>query len=340
MAEPEDVEIDLKPDDYRKDIFYASGPGGQHVNKTASAIRLTHYETGIVVSCQDEKSQHKNFAKALRVLKTRLYEHKREAEHEKRADERKTQIGSGDRSQRIRTYNFPENRLTDHRINLTLYKLDAIIAGNLQPRDRRPDGIRAAAAAARDGHDRLRQPRQLPANSKVRSRLCPRRKAKPGPSAGCSRGRPTISSSTARQARGWTPKCCWPHAAGCQRIELYTRFDEPAPEALRTGFRDLVRRRAEGTPVAYLVGRREFYSLSFRVTPDVLIPRPETELLVVALLDRIRAQRRGRSERGRRRHRHRHHRHLRGQICCRRPCHGHRHQPAGLGSGPRQRRQT
>ncbi len=133
MAEPEDVEIDLKPDDFRKDIFHASGPGGQHVNKTASAIRLTHYETGIVVSCQDEKSQHKNFAKALRVLKTRLYEARRESEHAKRASERKSKVGSGDRSQRIRTYNFPENRVTDHRINLTLYKLDSILAGNLDP---------------------------------------------------------------------------------------------------------------------------------------------------------------------------------------------------------------
>jgi peptide chain release factor 1 len=133
MAEPEDVEIDLKPDDYRKDVFHSSGPGGQHVNKTASAIRLTHYETGIVVSCQDEKSQHKNYAKALRVLKTRLYEAKREAEHAKRANERKSKVGSGDRSQRIRTYNFPENRVTDHRINLTLYKLDSILAGNANP---------------------------------------------------------------------------------------------------------------------------------------------------------------------------------------------------------------
>jgi peptide chain release factor 1 len=133
MAEPEDVEISLKTEDYRKDIFHASGPGGQHVNKTASAIRLTHYESGIVVSCQDEKSQHKNLAKALRVLKTRLYEAKREADHKKRSDERKSKIGSGDRSQRIRTYNFPQNRLTDHRINLTLYKLDSIIAGNLSP---------------------------------------------------------------------------------------------------------------------------------------------------------------------------------------------------------------
>jgi peptide chain release factor 1 len=133
MAEPEDVEVTLKPDDYRKDIFHASGPGGQHVNKTASAIRLTHYATGIVVQCQDEKSQHKNLAKALRVLKTRIYEQMHAQEQAKRATERKTKIGSGDRSQRIRTYNFPENRVTDHRINLTLYKLDSILAGNVNP---------------------------------------------------------------------------------------------------------------------------------------------------------------------------------------------------------------
>ncbi|MDR3234150.1 MAG: peptide chain release factor 1 [Planctomycetaceae bacterium] len=133
MAEPEDVEIDLKPEDYRKDLYCSSGPGGQHVNKTSSAVRLTHFATGIVVACQDERSQHKNFAKALRVLKTRLYDAKREEEQQKRADERKSKIGSGDRSERIRTYNFPENRVTDHRIGLTLYKLDAVLAGDLSP---------------------------------------------------------------------------------------------------------------------------------------------------------------------------------------------------------------
>ena len=133
MAEPEDVEIEIKPEDYREDVFHSSGPGGQHVNKTASAIRLTHYETGIVVQCQDEKSQHKNRAKALRVLKSRIYDFRRAEEDKKRSAERKSKIGSGDRSQRIRTYNFPENRVTDHRINLTLYKLDGILAGNLDP---------------------------------------------------------------------------------------------------------------------------------------------------------------------------------------------------------------
>jgi peptide chain release factor 1 len=133
MPEPEDVEVNLKPDDYRKDIYHASGPGGQHVNKTASAVRLTHLETGITVAMQDEKSQHKNLAKALRVLKSRLYEKKQREEAARRASERKSLVGSGDRSQKVRTYNFPENRITDHRINMSLYQLDRIIAGNLQP---------------------------------------------------------------------------------------------------------------------------------------------------------------------------------------------------------------
>ncbi|MFN9271631.1 MAG: peptide chain release factor 1 [Planctomycetia bacterium] len=130
LPEPEDVEVSLSPDEYRKDLFCASGPGGQHVNKTASAVRLTHLATGIVVQCQDEKSQHKNLAKALRVLKTRLYEYQRNIEHQKRSAERKSLVGSGDRSQRIRTYNFPQNRLTDHRINES-FTLDQVMAGRL-----------------------------------------------------------------------------------------------------------------------------------------------------------------------------------------------------------------
>jgi peptide chain release factor 1 len=130
LPEPEDVEVSISPDEYRKDLFCASGPGGQHVNKTASAVRLTHLETGLVVQCQDEKSQHKNLARALRVLKTRLYELRRQQEHDKRASERRSLVGSGDRSQRIRTYNYPQNRLTDHRINES-FTLDQVLAGRL-----------------------------------------------------------------------------------------------------------------------------------------------------------------------------------------------------------------
>lgn len=134
LAEPEDVEIELGSDDYTVERYAASsGPGGQHVNKTASAVRLVHNETKIMVQCADERSQHKNLARALRLLKSKIYEVKREEENKKRSDQRKSLIGSGDRSQRIRTYNFPENRVTDHRINFTLYKLDQVIAGNLQP---------------------------------------------------------------------------------------------------------------------------------------------------------------------------------------------------------------
>ena len=131
LPEPEDVEVDLKPDDYRRDNYRASGPGGQKVNKTDSAVRLTHHETGIVVAIQDEKSQHKNLAKALRILKSRIYDFKQAEINKDRADTRKTLVGSGDRSQRIRTYNYPDNRVTDHRIGLTIYKLDQIIAGNV-----------------------------------------------------------------------------------------------------------------------------------------------------------------------------------------------------------------
>ncbi len=130
LPEPEDVEIDLKTEDYDVERYAASsGPGGQHVNKTSSAIRLLHHETGIVVKCFEERSQHKNLAKAIRILKSRLYAHFQEKEQQQCADQRKTLVGSGDRSQRIRTYNFPDNRVTDHRINLTIYKLDQIMAG-------------------------------------------------------------------------------------------------------------------------------------------------------------------------------------------------------------------
>jgi peptide chain release factor 1 len=131
LPEANEIEVDIKREDVRIDLYHASGPGGQKVNKTESAVRLTHLESGIVVQCQDEKSQHKNKTKAMRVLRSRLLEQKQLEAQQERADQRRTLIGSGDRSQRIRTYNFPQNRITDHRINLTLYKLDQIMQGNL-----------------------------------------------------------------------------------------------------------------------------------------------------------------------------------------------------------------
>ncbi len=132
LPEAEEVEVNLKPEDLRVDVFRSSGPGGQSVNTTDSAVRVTHLPTGLTVSCQDEKSQHKNKAKALRVLAARLYDLQRREADAERADERKQMVGSGDRSERIRTYNFPQNRLTDHRVGLTLYSLDKVMAGELE----------------------------------------------------------------------------------------------------------------------------------------------------------------------------------------------------------------
>lgn len=130
LPEAEELDVVIEDKDLRVDIFRASGPGGQSVNTTDSAVRITHLPSGIVVSQQDEKSQHKNRAKAMKVLRSRVYEMERSKLDAERAEDRKGQVGSGDRSERIRTYNFPQGRVTDHRINLTLYKLDRVIAGD------------------------------------------------------------------------------------------------------------------------------------------------------------------------------------------------------------------
>lgn len=131
LAEAEDVEVEVDPGELRIDVFRSTGPGGQSVNTTDSAVRITHLPTGLVVTCQDEKSQHKNKAKALKVLRSRLLDQMIREQNAKRSQERKNQVGSGDRSERIRTYNFPQGRVTDHRIGLTLYKLDAILQGDV-----------------------------------------------------------------------------------------------------------------------------------------------------------------------------------------------------------------
>jgi len=145
LPEAEEVELDVPESDLRIDVFRSSGPGGQSVNTTDSAIRITHIPTGLVVTCQDEKSQHKNKASALKVLRARLLDAQQAAAHAERADARRAMVGSGDRSERIRTYNYPQNRITDHRVGLTLYKLDEVVEGAL---DDVVEPVRAAFQAA------------------------------------------------------------------------------------------------------------------------------------------------------------------------------------------------
>jgi peptide chain release factor 1 len=132
MPEVDDVEIDINPKELRIDTFRASGAGGQHVNRTESAIRITHIPSGVVVSCQDEKSQHKNKDKAMKVLKSRLFEYEKNKQHDEVANVRKSQVGSGDRSEKIRTYNFPQNRVTDHRITGQNFNIEVILDGNVE----------------------------------------------------------------------------------------------------------------------------------------------------------------------------------------------------------------
>ena len=152
LPEAEEVDVQIGAKDLRIDIFRASGPGGQSVNTTDSAVRITHLPTGIVVSQQDEKSQHKNRAKAMTILRARIYDHERAQLDAVRAADRRSQIGSGDRSERIRTYNFPQGRVTDHRINLTLYKIDKVVDG--EALDEVIDPLIADDQAARLAHIR------------------------------------------------------------------------------------------------------------------------------------------------------------------------------------------
>ncbi|MCU0984785.1 MAG: peptide chain release factor 1 [Acetobacteraceae bacterium] len=144
LPEAEEVDVAINEADLRIDVFRASGAGGQHVNKTESAVRITHLPSGIVVACQDEKSQHKNRARAMKILRARLYEREREAKAAARSDLRRSQVGTGDRSERIRTYNVPQGRVTDHRIGLTLHKIDRVLAGEL---DEIVDALTAEAQA-------------------------------------------------------------------------------------------------------------------------------------------------------------------------------------------------
>ena len=146
LPEADEVELEINPTDLKIDVFRASGAGGQHINKTESAVRITHLPTGVVVECQDERSQHKNKDKAMKILRSRLYDQLQQEQNDKIASDRRSQVGTGSRSERIRTYNFPEGRLTDHRIGLTIYRLESILNGNI---DEVIDALATADQAAK-----------------------------------------------------------------------------------------------------------------------------------------------------------------------------------------------
>ena len=264
LPEPDEAQaVQINPADLRIDTYRASGAGGQHVNKTDSAVRITHIPTGIVAECQDDRSQHRNKAKAMQVLAARIKEKERSERAAKEAATRKGLIGSGDRSDRIRTYNFPQGRLTDHRINLTLYKLQFAMEGEL---DEVIEGVAAGPQGRAAGRTRVQ-----PGSGGARDRLqalagdwpC-RRRRRPGA------GAPRRAVAAAA--------CPGPEPA--DRAWLLAHDTDELLELQQARFLQLCKRRADGEPLAYIVGHKEFFGLKLQVDPRVLVPRPDTETLV------------------------------------------------------------
>ena len=233
LPEPDEVDVQIDDKDLKIDIYRASGAGGQHVNTTDSAVRITHLPTGIVVTCQDERSQHKNKEKAMQVLRARLYEAQREATQGAEAEARKAMVGSGDRSERIRTYNFPQGRVTDHRISLTLHKLPEMLAG--------PGlGELVDALIAEDEAKRL---------AALDEWRCSRRR-------GAARG----DAALGRRQRHRAARCRIADGACAGRDRGRTCCCAHMRDAVRrTAFAALVARRAAHEPVAYILGMQEFY---------------------------------------------------------------------------------
>ena len=335
FPEPEDVgEIEINKADLKVDTYRASGAGGQHVNKTDSAIRITHLPTGIVVECQDERSQHKNRARAMSLLSARLRDAEETKRHTETAEKRRSLVGTGDRSERIRTYNFPQGRLTDHRINLTLYKVEDIVNGDLDDvigplaNEYQADLLgswvsRAEAMSTRRVVRRRRDAGAVRAHGALlaaAARMCSRPRCRRIAAARCR------CCCCARDRHAALLVACVPRArarAACERLR---------------SSRQLVARRVRGEPRRV---HRPASASSSRCRcacrPDVLIPRPETELLVEAALARCN---RGRAPgRARRRHGQRSHRAGRQAHAPRRTRHGTSDvSPAALESGARERR--
>ncbi len=272
LPEAEEVDMTINDGDIRVDTMRAGGAGGQHVNKTESAIRSTHLPTGIVVMMQEDRSQHRNRAKAMAVLRTRLYDHERQKLDSARAAARRGQVGSGDRSERIRTYNFPQARVSDHRINLTLYKLPQILEGEALGEVIDALVQRASGRAARRG-------RHMMADLRGASVAHARR----------------VLAEQFREAGIDTPeldaRILIGHALGLDHTALATSANQQVSDVSASAIERLAAQRLAGEPVARIVGEKEFFGLPFTVTPAVLVPRPETETIVelaLSLIDRAR----------------------------------------------------
>ena len=275
LPEAEEVEVEVDQNDLQIDVYRSSGPGGQSVNTTDSAVRITHKPTGIVVSMQDEKSQLQNKDRAMRVLRARLYERELAEQQAKIASERKAQVGSGERSEKIRTYNFPQGRVTDHRIKLTSHNLDGVLGGELSEfTDALAAEEKRQRLEAADRRSRLsrRWPCAATASEAFASAL------ERGDRTRCV-GRRRRRPATRRRS------CCWPRRrGGIGRGSRPSRRPECRP-ARRGRFGEMVRRRLRREPVAYILGRKGFRRLDLAVDRRVLIPRPETELLVEIALE-------------------------------------------------------
>ena len=264
LPEAEEVDVQIDPGDLEIDIYRSSGPGGQSVNTTDSAVRITHEPTGIVVSMQDEKSQLQNREKAMRVLRARLLEHELAEQQSEIASERKAQVGIGERSEKIRTYNFPQDRITDHRVKLTASSIDRVLGGELDEF--------TEALSAEEKRRRLEAQADVGELS-VPTDGCGRRRS-------ATRSRPRRTGSRRRRRDARLDAAVLLEAAADRASRLISDPDAPLHAGSDGCSRAMVRRRVQREPVAYIVGRRGFRRIVLAVDHRVLIPRPETELLV------------------------------------------------------------